>query len=303
MTDSHSLKTMIRRTPVLGPIMYGPVRTLYHRLVLDRVTRKHWEERAADVIACADNAHIPRVAGAGEVHAGVQIMHNGIKIRTGSYYGPNNTKLLRDNAGVHEPQEEYVFQEVLRHIAAGSAMIELGAYWAFYSMWFLSCVKGGRCVMVEPEAVNLAMGRQNFELNAMRGEFVHAFVGSAPATDAEGRRTVCVDELVAKHALERVHILHSDIQGFELQMLDGAKATLDARKVDYVFISTHSQALHEACRERLLSHAFEIIADADMANTYSFDGLIAARRRELPGQGPVKIAQKSAGLGNTPARA
>ena len=39
-------------------------------------------------------------------------MHNGLKIHLGSYYGPEGATQLIINKGVHEPQEEYVFQEV-----------------------------------------------------------------------------------------------------------------------------------------------------------------------------------------------
>jgi hypothetical protein len=38
------------------------------------------------------------------------------------------------NRGVHEPLEEFVFQEVLKRLPEACAMIELGAYWGHYSM-------------------------------------------------------------------------------------------------------------------------------------------------------------------------
>ena len=76
-------------------------------------------------------------------------------------------------------------------------------------------------------------------------------------------------------------------------MLEGAAQSFRRRLVDYVFISTHSQALHETCRERLKSSNYLILADADTQDTYSVDGLLVGRRRELPGLQPVPISLKT----------
>jgi len=42
-----------------------------------------------------------------------------------------------------------------------------------------------------------------------------------------------------------VDIVHADIQGSELIMLRDMERTLLTKKVGYLFISTHSQLLHE----------------------------------------------------------
>jgi hypothetical protein len=146
---------------------------------------------------------------------------------------------------------------------------------------------------VEPETDNLKRGQENFALAKLKGNFVQAFVGDKPATDEHGHRTVCVDELVEQFKVTRLDILHADIQGFETAMLHGAKKTLERKMIDYIFISTHGQQRHDECRGILKQFGFEIIADADIADTYSHDGLIVARRAELAGLGPVPIALKS----------
>ena len=50
--------------------------------------------------------------------------------------------MLLENKGVHEPQEEKAFLEVLNYVEKGSTMIELGSYWGFYSLWFNKKIKG-----------------------------------------------------------------------------------------------------------------------------------------------------------------
>ncbi len=36
--------------------------------------------------------------------------------------------------------EERLFGEVLEWMPSGAVMVELGAYWAYYSTWFARCV-------------------------------------------------------------------------------------------------------------------------------------------------------------------
>ena len=253
--------------------------------------RREWETRIADVLACPDNVLLPRVPGAGRINDGVQLMHNGLKVVKDCYYRWRGTAMFAATAGAHEPQEERVFAEVLKFMSPHGVIIELGAYWSFYSMWFAREVPQARCVLVEPVLTNLDLGRENFRLNGLDGEFVRARVGAVSAPQGP---TVCVDDLVEQRGLERIDILHSDIQGFEGEMLKGAERTLRAGKVRFVFISTHSAELHAHCRAELLRHGFDLIADADLQRTYSVDGILVGQLRGIAGPGPVAISQRTA---------
>jgi hypothetical protein len=122
-----------------------------------------WERRIKDVLDSSDNNKIQRVEEAGKVKNGKQVMHNGLLINLGSYYGPEYAQMLVQSKGVHEPQEEYVFQEVLKYMPKGAKMLELGAYWSFYSMWFNQKVDDAVNIMVEPEDFNLLQGKSNFQ--------------------------------------------------------------------------------------------------------------------------------------------
>jgi hypothetical protein len=256
---------------------------------------REWDQRVADVLACPDRTALPSVPDAGQVSGDVQIMHNGLRIGKDCYYRWRGTRMLAATGGIHEPQEERVFAEVLKFIPPGGVMIELGAYWGFYSMWFAQKVTKARCLLVEPVGINLDLGRANFRLNGLDGEFVRAKVGAASARPSwPSVATVCVDDLVAERGLERVDILHCDIQGFEGEMLKGAERTLSARKVRFAFISTHGDAVHAQCRAVLLAHGFDLIAEADMSGSYSFDGILVGQLRGTEGPGPVAISQRPA---------
>jgi len=233
-----------------------------------------WKKRTETVLESPDNKLIPRVDNAGKLLKNYQIMHNGLKITLGSYYDYGNTILLQQNKGVHEPQEEYVFQEVLKQVPAKGSMMELGSYWAFYSMWFASHVKDARCYMVEPDPHKINFGQLNFKLNKLKGHFLVGFIadlykkGSIPQYS--------VDYLMEHLQLGTLNILHSDIQGYEVMMLEGSVQTLSAKKVDFLFISTHSNDLHNQCLDLLNGYGYRILCEANLDESYAVDGLIVA---------------------------
>jgi hypothetical protein len=238
-----------------------------------------WRSRIDDAIACPDNAFIPRVPDAGKLEDGFVIMHNGLRVSGLGYYGSGNMNLLLENRGVHEPQEERAFAEVLRHVPPRGAMLELGAYWGFYSLWFAREVTAARSFLVEPEPENLKSGMLNFRTNGYEAVFESAYVGARPGIAANGTRVVSVDDFCARHHIDQLAILHADIQGFEAEMLQGASRMLP--NTLYIFISTHSTELHRSCIEKLEASGFVILASADLDDTFSVDGLIVAKRADL----------------------
>src|SRR5688500_11027135 len=114
-------------------------------LVAGAPFNKNEEERADMTISCKDAEDIPNVkrAGAFDTVDGteVQIMHNGLKVKRGGYYGDWMARIIRELKGHHEPQEEKIFYELLRHVKSGGTMIELGAFWSYYSLWFNKSIK------------------------------------------------------------------------------------------------------------------------------------------------------------------
>jgi hypothetical protein len=251
-----------------------------------------WQRRAALVVASPDNAYIPRVAGAGEIRYGTQLMHNGLRIAVGSYYGPEMAVILKRNRGVHEPQEERVFRMVLAEMPAGASMLELGCFWSFYSMWFASVVKNPRCFLLEGDSFNLRNGQRNFALNGFSGEWLHAYVGDSVDQNSSPP-VITVDYILHKFAIARLDILHSDVQGHEVAMLDGAKEALWSGRVRYVFISTHSNDLHAECEKRLRRFDYEMLASVNLDDSFSEDGLIVARHLKYKGIEAVSCSRRS----------
>lgn len=291
MPTVTTLVDRIKSNPTAKKWVYDPLLRAIPKSFFKFYEQKlvNWNGRADITYSSADNNFIDRVERAGVVEGDTVVMHNGLKVITSGLGG--GLKTLVKNRGVHEPQEERVFQEVLKKMPSQATMIELGSNWAFYSMWFYDKVQKPTCYMIEPDPFLLDLGKQNFVLNKMTGDFSNYFIGSQ-SNNNQPTPTINIDDFVAQKSIDFVDILHSDIQGFELEMLKGAKTLIDNKKVGYLFISTHSGKLHEDCMQFLLERGFEIIASADVSQSYSIDGVLIAKSLTYPGIGPIAISQR-----------
>ncbi|WP_117191878.1 FkbM family methyltransferase [Rhizobium terrae] len=260
----RALKKLLKKTRGPAPRVYADPRELGKAEIV--------VERYREIISDPLNLMIAKVPEAGYVDdRRCVILHNGnrVPVEGDLAYYKEFSDILILNRGIHEPLEEYCFQETLKKIGSTSpGMIELGAYWAHYSMWFMKAFPKGRCVMVEPEEINLRCGKNNFAINGYSGEFIKSFVGND---------SFRIDAFAAERGIEHLDILHSDIQGYEIQMLEGARSFLSDKRADYVFISTHSQDLHSAVVDTLQRYGYRIEVSADFARqTTSLDGFVLA---------------------------
>jgi hypothetical protein len=254
----------------------------YH-LWIGKKTYDYWG-RCREVCADPNNRYIPRVKNAGMIISGSLIMHNGLKVNMGecSYYGEFANIVLTTNKGVHEPQEERMFMEVLKYIPDDATIIELGSYWAFYSMWFAKKIKNAHCFMIEPEEKYLNCGKENFKLNSLTGTFIQGKIGNGG---------IKIDDFIREHKIDNAHIIHSDIQGAELDMLLSCEESIAKNKIWYFFISTHNQKIHYDCMDFLKKRDFVILASADFDyGSYCCDGVLVARFKGIKGLEPIEIA-------------
>jgi FkbM family methyltransferase len=253
-------------------------------------------------VSCRDTDVIPRVDGAGDIRIqngqAVQVMHNGLLIEEGCYDGRWMTEIIRGLAGHHEPQEELVFDTVIRRLADlhldQPTIIEFGSYWAYYSLWFVRDLPGARAIAMEPDPDHLEVGRRNAALNGLedRVEFLHGAVGSQPGELVTFRTEGTKEELsVVQHdlaslmgrfGLDRIDVALVDIQGAETVLLERARPLLEAGKVRFIFVSTHHQSIsgdprtHQRALELLRDCGAHVIAEHTVRESFSGDGLIAA---------------------------
>lgn len=293
-----------RRLPSVPPQVFpkppaDPAAALYdprqlERLVPDAMTV---EMRIAMGTRCRDTDAIPKVSGAGGVSVlpsgrRIQLMHNGVRVMADGYYGEWMTRLIELTRGHHEPQEERIFHEVISRLPPGGTILELGGFWAFYSIWFLRAASGRRAVLIEPDPAHIAVGQTNLALNGVEAEFIQGFVGNCPSsvipfqTEESGRLDLpCFDVagIMNMCGIEHLTVLHCDTQGAEFSMLEQAAPLLREGRVDWVFISTHHHSIsgdpltHQRCLAVLRGVGAYIEAEHDVHESFSGDGLICAR--------------------------
>jgi FkbM family methyltransferase len=260
------------------------------------------EQRILLATRCRDADGLPKVADAGAVtrqpdgtHA--QIMHNGIKVVAGGYYGAWMQDLIGRCRGHHEPQEEVLFAEVLRHMSGNATMLELGGFWSFYSIWFLAQDRRRRSFVVEADPAHIEIGRINAQLNDCHPVFIHAVVAAAPAppgpfvTEASGTMDlpcVSVAGTMATHGIGRLDLLHCDAQGIELAVLQSCGELAASGRLGWVMLSTHSHHIsgdpltHQRCLAVLAQAGATILAEHDVQESFSGDGLIVAKFGDVP---------------------
>jgi hypothetical protein len=227
-----------------------------------------FKDRFIDILSDPNNLFIKRCEKAGTAENGCVFLHNGIKVETYGYYG-DFSEILLLNKGCHEPAEERMFELILKDIPENGTMIELGSYWAFYTIWFNKVVKNAKNYCIEPELNGLNLGKRNCLLNDIDNvNFTQGFIG---------KNQINLCDFIREKNIENIDILHSDIQGFELEMLEDITELLIQNKIKYLFVSTHSDYLHYKCINLLKQHNYRIIASADFeTETFCYDGIIVA---------------------------
>ncbi|ADJ43224.1 hypothetical protein AMES_1401 [Amycolatopsis mediterranei S699] len=256
--------------------------------------------RMLATVACIDADGIPKVADAGACrdHEGgrVQVMHNGLLVEEGGYYGAWMSEIIRALRGHHEPQEEIVFHRILERLAADGgapAMIEFGSFWTYYGLWFCHTIPTGRVVGLEPDPAWIDVGRRNAALNDCedRIRFVRGALGDAPgeplAFEAESDGQVHhvpqydLASLLAETGLDRADLVLADVQGAETVLLARARGDLEAGRVRFLVVSTHHYTIsgdpltHQNALRLLLDAGAHVIAEHTVGESVSGDGLIA----------------------------
>jgi FkbM family methyltransferase len=258
--------------------------------------------RVLMTVSCRDSDGIHKVDDAGQLQVRdgqpVQVMHNGLLIEEGSYYGSWMTEIIRGLGGHHEPQEELIFDAIVSRLATSNVdhptIIEFGSFWSYYSLWFCRALDGARAIAMEPDPAYLDVGRRNARLNGLaeRVDFLHGVVGAEPGVPMDFR-TQSTDEdipvvqhdlasLMDLYGLSQVDLAMVDIQGAETVLLDRARPMLKAGSVRFIVVSTHHQSIsgdpltHQKALELLRDCGAHIIAEHTVRESYSGDGLIAA---------------------------
>jgi FkbM family methyltransferase len=219
-------------------------------------------------------------------------MHSGVRIVAGEYYGEWMTQIISELGGVHEPQEEVVFHSLLDRLPPDATMVEIGAYWSYYTLWFMShSPSTRRGIAVEPDLRNLRVGQVNADLNELRLEYIQAFISEhdIPRAKFQGENSgalrvdgLSIATIFQRANLNRADLILCDAQGGEIPLLRGIRDLVEARRVGIVVLSTHSHHItgdpltHQRALGLIGGLGGKVRMEHDVQESYSGDGLIVA---------------------------
>jgi FkbM family methyltransferase len=254
------------------------------------------EGRVRMTVGCRDTDRIPKVSNAGEVvdveGVRVQIMHEGTRVLAGGYHGEWMMEIIRDLRGHHEPQEEWVFHQILQRVRPDSLMVELGCFWAYYTNWFLGAVEGGRAICVEPDANSLRCGETNLALNQRSARLINACVGGSfreahvLARESDGQKVEVpqwdFSKVLEAAAGSSIEVLHLDVQGAELPFIESMLGHVGQGQVRFIVVSTHHACIsgspntHRDCLSALERLGAVFLCEHSVEESFSGDGMIVA---------------------------
>ena len=163
-------------------------------------------------------------------------------------------------------------------ISGTRVVYDVGANVGYYSVLASKALgRTGHVIAFEPDPQNIAFLRRHLEMNGIENvQVVEAAVsdhcGEAMFQQEPSRymgglsqsgtlpvRTLSVDELIRSDAFPSPDVIKIDVEGAEQQVLSGAEQTLRSRH-PFVFVATHTTALHSECCQFLNSLGYKLEA-------------------------------------------
>ena len=202
--------------------------------------------------------------------------------------------------GAPEPDEILLFLKVVERLPEDAVMMELGAGNGFYSIIMGKESPKAKLILVEANPRIYSIAKENMALNDFLDRSVvinaavagtsgktfgvrEAYYGSSIRAEGGDYQvsSVSVDDLMKNLNLDRVHIVHVDVQRAEEMVIQGMHEALSQQTVDYVFVGTHSQDLHKNCEKKLNSYGYKTIFSRDKNQCIGFDGILVCANPAL----------------------
>lgn len=228
------------------------------------------------------------------------IEYKGIKLLDGRSSRPCSHEPI----GSHDYEYD-MFMSILEHIdRSNPTMIELGSYWAFWSLCFRKKFPEGKNILVELGKRQLSIGRKNFELNGFNethywgglhidnsnvyepsvreSNYNYANHGGYWDTSLVGKMTgpeIAFEDIYSIEGLDVIDLLHVDIQGSEYPLIVNLHAHHPEilNKIQNIIIATHSPSIQRNLLQILVESGMKILKNEPFG-TIGGDGMIALTR-------------------------
>lgn len=169
-----------------------------------------------------------------------------------------NLDLRQDTQVWRGIYERRLMDWLQQHVPAEGVCLDVGAAEGVMTLWMAVLAPQGRVIAIEPsergEQIN-----PNLHLNRDRPlgrvELHRVCAGKQTFFNEQEIEFVAIDDLIARCGLDRLDVIKIDVDGPELDVLDGATASLDRFK-PAVSVEAHSHALTRGVVERLEKHGY-----------------------------------------------
>ena len=160
-------------------------------------------------------------------------------------------------------------------------MIELGGNYAYYSMLFAKFFEGSEIIMLEPYEKYRKIGIHHLKINKLEGTILDRQIYN-PAGWWGGRihfdcPHATVDGLLEEFKICDLDMLHMDIDFSEEIALRGAQESLSKHLINFVYVATHDDGLHQSCGEILTGHGYKKVYDCP-SRSIGNDSLLIFKR-------------------------
>ena len=186
----------------------------------------------------------------------------------------------------HYDDEKSRLDDVLDNIEGPApVMVEIGSYWALWSLLFRNKFPDGINILVEMFAEKLQVGIDNFCLNGFTDN-VYAYHGGVSLSESGSIHDagtmgpeVTLGQLMEAANVSKLDFVHCDIQGSELEFLKAHTDIFEQKRILHIVVGTHphiseNKQIHEDVIEFLESNGYEIVCEYPRTTD---DGYVYAR--------------------------
>jgi hypothetical protein len=162
---------------------------------------------------------------------------------------------LQREFGLYEVEARRFYR---RNVRRDSIVFDVGAFDGYSALVFAQLAAAGHIFSFEPDPAARDRMTANLALNpelAKRVTILPLFVGNG--TVVQGVPSVRLDQLIADGTVPAPTFVKIDVDGPEVQVLEGMTATLAAARCA-MFVEVHSADLEHACTDALKSAGYTV---------------------------------------------
>jgi hypothetical protein len=146
-------------------------------------------------------------------------------------------------------------------------MVELGSNVAYYSILFKQLLGSDKTlnVLVEPDKQMFEYSKDSFKFHGLDGIFINKGIGNKHVTNNRiiDCETTTLEDILKEVGLQEIDILHCDIDGSELLLLEENGNFFIDKKTKYMFLSTHGTDIHKICKKTLEGFGYSVLVEEE----------------------------------------